>query len=385
MASIMFAVFFAVVVQSLQEGVYGFMIESVVGKFSGYVQVHQEGYWDEQIIDNSMQHDEALVLQLSEAKGVDQVYPRLEGFALGANDELTKGAMVLGVDFQKELKMMELNERLVAGEIPSSSSEGVVIGERFANFFDYSIGDSLILIGQGYHGASATGLYRIEGIVHMLNPMLDNSLVMMNLASAQWFYAADQLVSTYVIGLSDSYQQRTAFKSVAAELPDGYEVMEWETMMPDLVQMIEADQGGGVIMLLILYMIISFGMFGTVLMMTQERRHEFGILISVGMKRIKLMGIVLIETVLLGLLGVLMGLAIAFPLNLYLYRNPIDLSGGGAGDAYEQYGFEPLMPASMNPSIPLVNTLFILAIALLISIWPIVSVGRMKVVEAMKS
>jgi ABC-type lipoprotein release transport system permease subunit len=61
--------------------------------------------------------------------------------------------------------------------------------------------------------------------------------------------------------------------------------MAWQEMMPELVQAIQADSAGGQIMLFILYMVITFGMFGTVFMMTAERKYEFGVLISIGMRR----------------------------------------------------------------------------------------------------
>ena len=67
-----------------------------------------------------------------------------------------------------------------------------------------------------------------------------------------------------------------------------YEVMDWQTMIPELVETIEADSAGGVMMILVLYMIITFGIFGTILMMTAERRYEFGVLISIGLQRIQL-------------------------------------------------------------------------------------------------
>ena len=385
MASSMFAVFFAVITRSMQVGVYDFMIDSVVGKFSGYIQLHRNGYWDEQIIDNAITYDDSLVEAIMQMDHVEDVYPRVEGFALGANSTLTKGTMLIGMDLAKERRYMELDSHLIAGKIPEPGSDGVLIGSRYADFFSFEVGDSLILIGQGYHGISATGLFPITGIVQMPNPMLDNGLVLIDLSAGQWFYGTENMVTSYVVGLDNSYEQEKVLGSILQDLDTKYEAMGWREMLPDLVQMIEADEGGGIIMILILYLIISFGMFGTVLMMTQERRHEFGILIAVGMKRLRLMSVVVTESIMISLLGVLMGLVAAFPLVFYFFHNPIDLSGGEMGDAYEEYGFEPLMPASLDPSIPLNNGLLVLAIAVLISLYPIIKVGTMRVVDAMKS
>ena len=63
-------------------------------------------------------------------------------------------------------------------------------------------------------------------------------------------------------------------------------------------------------MAFILYVIVCFGIFGTVLMMTEERMYEFGVLLSIGMNRIKLYLIILLETIMLSSIGVIIGIRI---------------------------------------------------------------------------
>ena len=53
-----------------------------------------------------------------------------------------------------------------------------------------------------------------------------------------------------------------------------YELMDWKKLLPELVQTIQADSAGGIIILSVLYMIITFGILGTLLMMTAERMYE---------------------------------------------------------------------------------------------------------------
>ena len=79
----------------------------------------------------------------------------------------------------------------------------------------------------------------------------------------------------------------------------------------------------------ILYMVISFGIFGTVLMMLAERKHEFGVLIAVGMKRSKLALVLLIEIITIALLGAFIGIFGAYPVIGYFFLNPIRFGGRG--------------------------------------------------------
>ena len=61
MASISFAVVLAVLMKSLQKGVFDNLIQNVVSFYSGYVQVHKKGYWDEQVIENSFALNDTLL------------------------------------------------------------------------------------------------------------------------------------------------------------------------------------------------------------------------------------------------------------------------------------------------------------------------------------
>jgi ABC-type lipoprotein release transport system permease subunit len=159
--------------------------------------------------------------------------------------------------------------------------------------------------------------------------------------------------------------------------------MTWKEMMPEVVQQIEADNASGIIMLGILYMIVGFGILGTVLMMINERRREFGMLVAVGMQKVKLIRIVLMELCFIGLIGIAAGLATATPLILYYYVHPIPLTGEMAQTTI-QMGFEPLMPTAWKASYFIGQTVTVMAIILLVMILPALRISRLKVIDSMR-
>src|SRR5687768_11446089 len=93
-ASIFFAVFFAVGMRSLQLGSYDKMIDNIVRFYTGYVQVHGKGYFEEQSLENSIEYDQKLIKNLQELPHVTLAAERLQGFALSSAGLLTKGVMV---------------------------------------------------------------------------------------------------------------------------------------------------------------------------------------------------------------------------------------------------------------------------------------------------
>ena len=140
-------------------------------------------------------------------------------------------------------------------------------------------------------------------------------------------------------------------------------------------------------MAFILYVIVVFGMFGTVLMMTEERKYEFGVLISIGMSRIRLFGIILVETIILSMVGVVLAVMVTYPISIYYNINPIDMAilmGDGAVQMIEEMGFSPMIPMSISWDIPLSHSLVIFIFSLLISIYPAIKISKLNPVKSMK-
>ena len=124
-------------------------------------------------------------------------------------------------------------------------------------------------------------------------------------------------------------------------------------------------------------------MFGTFLMMTAERRYEFGILLSIGMKRAKLQFTVFIEILLMSLIGVLTGIIISTGIIVYFFTNPIQLPIP-MQDIYESYGIEAVIEFSMNPYIFYSQAWAIFVIAVILSFFPLLVLFRLKPVKAMR-
>lgn len=161
------------------------------------------------------------------------------------------------------------------------------------------------------------------------------------------------------------------------------EVMGWHDLMPDLVQGIEIDNISGKVMLWILYAVIGFGMFGTFLMMTAERMYEFGVMMSVGMKRIIMQFIIFIEMAMMTSIGVLMGAGISLPILIYYYNNPIFFTGESA-KAIENFGVEAAYFFSLQPELFYNQAWAIFIMALILSSYPLIVIQKLKPVKAMR-
>ena len=381
--AILIAVFLAIIMRSMQLGMYDNMIQNVVGSYSGHVQIHNEGYWDEQTIDNAFADNDSLNQTLENREDVSVVTKRIQSGCLSSFNDLSKFVFVTGIELEKEQRMTDWSKRLLEGELLKEGNDAINIGKGIAKYYNLNVGDTMVFIGQGYHGMQAVGAFPVGGILDMKNPNLNNVSVFMPLNMAQEFLSAQGMLSQLIVSKAIYGDEDALAASLKENLGQTYEVMTWREMMPELEQIIQADSAGGLVMVFILYMIITFGIFGTVLMMTQERKYEFGVVVSIGMKKLKLMITMVYETIFLTSIGVLAGILCSRPIVLYYHNNPFRFSEEQV-KMIENQGFEAIIPFMSSYDIPITHGLTIFFISLLICIYPILTIYKLNPIKAMK-
>ena len=384
--SIFAALFLIILMRALQFGFYDNIIKTVVESYAGYVEIHADGYWDNQSLDNSMEVDQKLINDINSVEGVENIVQRLQTFSLISMGEKTKGGVINGVDISDEQKITDWNKKMVSGSFDLGENE-IIVGKGIAEYFDIRENDTLILYGQGYRGMMAAGKYPVKGVIDLKNPDLNKLGIFMTIESARNYVSSEEISTHIIIDKEQYYDEEKIVKDLSQILSKEYEIMTWKETLPEIEQTITADSAGGLIMAFILYIIVVFGMFGTVLMMTEERKYEFGVLISIGMSRIRLFGIILIETIILSMMGVLLAIILTYPISYYFNLNPIDMAvlmGEGADQMMEDLGFSPLAPMSISWDIPLSHALVIFIFSLLISIYPAIKILNLNPVKSMK-
>jgi putative ABC transport system permease protein len=448
-ASVFFAVFFALLMRSLQLGSYDHMFRNVIESYTGYIQVQNEDFKDNSTVDNSFDFTPEIKQLILKDKNVTNLVPRFESFALASTGPLTKGVLVMGIDPEKESLLSNVKERLVRYKLTdkaidtlkklnlpekvkskldlfrgeSYSSESILqldlgikdreansimpeikrvtsfsngyltagkkealLGDKLAKYLNLKIGDTLVMIGQGYHGTTAAAKFRIAGIVKLPTPDIDNKIVYLPVDVCQDFYNAPGMLTSMALCIKDNNDKaiNRTLRSLGKELPSPLRLLGWREMNALLINQMDADNKSGAIMIGILYLVIAFGIFGTVLMMTTERRREFGVLVAIGMQKSKLAGIVTFEMIYIGLLGILSGVAVALPAIIIGQYNPIRFSGEYA-KVYESYGIEPIMPfMHINYYFLWQSVIVALIVAIAIS-YPVRKIYKMTVVNSLKA
>ena len=385
-SSIMFAVVCALFIESLERGAHNQMIDNMTSFHTGHIQVQDYRYDDEPSLDNSFFFDDEFSRRLKSLNdNIQYVVPRIETFMLAAGSEQTRGAMVLGIDPDAEQQLNELQDRITQGRFFEPGDGSVVVGEGLAGRLNLALGDSLVLLGQGKFGMTASGLFEINGLVNHPIREMNNQVVYISIPDAQWLLSADEHITNLLITpVHSGYTNEIAADLHSDLTNEEMRVLTWREMMPDLIDAIEFDAMQTRFMMGILYVVIGFGIFGTILTMTLERMREFGILLSVGMQRAKLSIVVFIETFFISILGILAGYGLGSLVLLYFFYNPIQLSGD-MEDLILEFGFEPILPVAFDPEIYFWQGLIIFIITTIICLYPSLKIARLSILDAART
>lgn len=377
------ALFLSLLTRSFQEGSYSANIENAAKFYTGLIQLQHPDFYTSNSIDDVLPETQAFIQPVFDASSVTRALPRLESVALAASDERSKGVMVLGVEPEQEDAYSNISSRLIAGTFINRSDKSVLIGESLASYLQLKVGDELVLYGQGYRGQTAAGLFPVVGILHFPLQQLDSQLVYMPLTAAQQLYSTQGLVTSWVLDIAELKQLDETVSQLKTSFEPKTVVKDWQELSPELAQQILMDKASGIFLVYVLYGIVGFGLFATILMMTLERQREFAVMLATGMLRRKLASLILLESFFIACSGVIFGILISTPVLVYFYFNPIELTGEAA-QLMRDYGFEPILPVLIDAQLVTNQIITVLTLMLLCLVYPIFRILKLNVARGLK-
>jgi ABC-type antimicrobial peptide transport system permease subunit len=140
------------------------------------------------------------------------------------------------------------------------------------------------------------------------------------------------------------------------------------------------------VVIVIVFGAAAFGVLNTMMMSVFERTRELGVLRALGMRPLRLVVLIRVESVCLALLAASIGLVLGFALDAWIVTSGIDLSGS-LEEGYEFSGvvIDPVIKGvvRVRPIVQIVVAVF--AVTIVASLWPAYRAARLRPVEAIRS
>lgn len=386
LAAITFASFAAIAMRGMQVGTYEVNIKNAVEMFTGYLQIQKEGYQKNPSLNTAFRYNSELKNILDNNGQILAYSPRVLASGLIGYKDNSYGTALFGIDPEAESKTTKIMSKLQEGRFfNSDTSLEVVLGEKLLDNLKASIGDEVVVLGQGFDGSLGNLKFEVVGTIKTGSADLDQMAVFMGIQTAQELLSLyGNRIHSLAIRINDlsSIPEQQERLSAALKGKD-LDILSWDEVMPDLKQSIELDNISGILMLIILIIIVAFGILNTVLMSVTERFNEFGVTLSIGMPQLKLVWLVLIETMIISLVGIIAGDLLGAGMNYYLIQNPIEFGSEFAG-IYEEYGFLPQLVSSLKPAIFINTTLLILIISIVACLYPMYKVYKLEPLKGIR-
>lgn len=374
------------VMVSLQFGMYDMMIDNTLAVFTGHLQVQEPGYKDDKKMRQSIPNAAALAESLRQDLEIDAVAVRGTAFALASSEERSFGIQVIGIQPEYEARVSTLPGLLREGRYPADNfAAEVVIGTVLARNLKVALGDELTLLGSGRDGSFAAAIVIVTGIFDTGMADLDRSIAQLPLGTFQDVFTMGNQAHEIVIRTADLSLVPVIKQQVQGLLPtdENLLVFDWDELQPSLKQAIQADMAGAWFMYGILIILVAFSVLNTVLMSVLERTREFGIVMSLGLTPGRLGRLVVLETTLMGLMGLFLGTLLGAGLILWLGAN--GFSYPGMEEMAERFN----MPARIYPQLSLVPLLLgpviVFAGTLIAAVYPAIRLHWLEPVQAMRA
>lgn len=375
-----------VFMMSVQFGMYGLMIDNSLKALTGHMQVQAPDYVDDQKIRQTVPDVRDLATTLRDSLDVETIAARAQTFVLASSEERSYGLMIIGVEPQFEANVSSIPGLVHSGRyFGDIDAAEIVIGSVLARNLRVTIGDELTIIGNGADGSFAAAIVDVVGIFDSGIPDLDRTVAEIPLGLFQdVFYmhgAGHQVVvNAPVVDLAPALQ---ADVEVLLADEKGLVIHDWSRLMPGLKQAIQADLSSSFFIYGVLAILVAFSVLNTQLMSVLERTHEFGIVMALGLKPGRLGRLVMIETLMMSLMGVIFGAFAGALLTYYFSVNGFQIPG------MEEMAIQFNLPARMYPQVSWLSLLLgpaiVFTFSLLASIYPALRLHWLHPVEAMRA
>jgi len=387
-AAIAFSTTLLVAWVPIQFGVYEIMIDGSLSIFPGHAQIQRPGYQDKAKIRNAIDNPQELATKLRDSRYYKGISVRAQGFALLSSGTRSYGAQIVGVEPDHEPDTSSIPGLIKKGKyLNHISSDEIVIGDTLAHNLGLDIGDEVTMLGSGKDGSIAAAILTVRGIFKSGSTDLDRFLCEIPLGTFQDIFSMGKSAhSIVVVGhkLEQQAQLISHLKEATKNL-DQLVVLGWEDLVAGLKEGIEIDKVSGFIFQGILMAILIFSILNTFLMSILERTKEFGLMLALGTRARRIAGLLMLETALLTMIGLIIGTIIGSI--LVYWAHTVGISYPGMAEMAEQYNMPGL--SRIYPQLKLINfVLGPLAIFITTNIvaWiPILRIRKLQPVEAMRT
>ena len=383
LAAISVGVWAMIFMTAIMRGMVGDMLEQGIRNLPGHIQIHQQGFLDDPSIVNSLASPSGELLAALNDPDTEAWSGRIKVPAVISSERDTRGVMLLGVDPVSEDAITAIAGQVVEGRfLDTVDDKGVVIGLKLAERLETRLGKRIVLMSQDPDNNIAERGFRIVGLYKAKLEALEEINVYAARGTLQKLLKIGDRVTEIAVVDKDMQNIDPLFKRIKAATPAGLETRAWYEIDTYLSTMLATMDGFVLVWIIIVFLALSFGLVNTLIMAVFERTREIGLIQALGMRPSMILYQIMLESVLLLVIGLTLGNALAVATILPL-ESGLDISSVAEGMAM-MGASSVLYPTLLLDDMILANVVVII-LGTLTSILPAWRAARLNPVQAINS
>ncbi len=269
-------------------------------------------------------------------------YIEREGMLQGSR---VSGAIVRGVLPDREPAVSEISEHIVEGswDALKPGEFGIILGRELALWSGARLGES-VLVYAPQSRATPAGVvpqmrrFKVVGIFEIGMQEYDRGMAFIHMEDAARLYRMGDTVTGVRLKLDDMFQSRTVARQLADSMGGFYRVSDWTQEHSNFFRAIATEKAIMFIILSLIVAIAAFNLVSSLVMLVTDKQSDIAILRTLGMRPGTVMGIFMVQGMLIGLIGIVLGTV----LGILLAENVTHVMHG----LESLFGFQ-LMPADI--------------------------------------
>lgn len=347
----------------------------------------------EVVADGGQLHDWQPILgKVAQHPQISAAAPYIAGQGMLSFGQSVQGVMVRGIDPAREAAITELSDKMKAGALSDlrGGDFTIVIGSDLARKLGARVGDKIMLIapqGQITPAGMMPRLkqFRVAGIFEIGMAPYDNSLALIHLGDAQKLFQFGEAVSGISAKLRNIDLAPRVARELQKDLPPELYANDWTHQNSNYFRAVQMEKKMMFIILSLIVAVAAFNIVSTLVMAVTDKQADIAILRTLGASPRSIMKIFIVQGVVIGVIGTLLGSGsgIVLALNLDVVVPFIERLFGMHFLAKDVYYISELPSDLHYPEVALVASMSFL-ISLLATLYPSYRASKTQPAEALR-
>ena len=376
-------IFAGVFTWALYEGMVIQRINSAIKTEASHIQLHHKKYLENPDVKYTVNNSNNIGEQIDSMAGVKAATVRVIVNSMIASAETGSGVQVVGIDPENESQVTNMYEKIAEGAyFEGMRRNPIVIGKKMAEKLNVNVRSKVVLTMQQMDGEITRAQFKVAGIYKISNSMYEEMIVFVRKTDLTDLIGMDEAGGHEIAVLLEDDRTYNDIRDKLAARYKNLDVKSWKEIMPEVSLVEESMDISMYLILGIILFALLFGIINTMLMAVLERVKELGMLMAVGMNKIRVFMMIMLETILLAFTGSIIGIILGYLLTVLLMKTGIDLSAWG--DAYERLGYDTVIYPVPDILIAAKVSIMVFVTGLIAAVYPAIKALKLKPAEALR-